>query len=53
MLMFHLKNMVMSKNSIRQTVKTVSAWREGLSHIKERKRKQIEKNRNRNKRKRF
>ena len=37
----------MSKNSIRQTVKAVSAWREGLSHIKERKRKQAERNRNR------
>ena len=38
----------MSKNSIRQTVKTVSSWREGLSHIKEKRRKQAERNRNRN-----
>tara|TARA_B100000575_G_C23123888_1_gene650829 strand:+ start:2049 stop:2177 length:129 start_codon:yes stop_codon:yes gene_type:complete len=34
----------MSKNSIRQTVSTVSNWREGLSHIKEQKRKQLERN---------
>jgi hypothetical protein len=27
----------MSKNSIKQTVETVSAWRETLSHVKERK----------------
>ena len=39
----------MSKNSIRQTVKTVSEWREGLAHIKERKRKQAERNRKRTK----
>ena len=38
----------MSKNSIRQTVKTVSAWREGLSHIKEQKRKQQERNKKMN-----
>tara|TARA_B100000424_G_C22773628_1_gene416456 strand:- start:370 stop:492 length:123 start_codon:yes stop_codon:yes gene_type:complete len=37
----------MSKNSIRQTVKTVSAWREGLSHIKERRRKELERKKRR------
>tara|TARA_B100000989_G_scaffold284078_1_gene250552 strand:+ start:110 stop:238 length:129 start_codon:yes stop_codon:yes gene_type:complete len=41
----------MSKNSIRQTVKTVSAWREGLSHIKEQKRKQQERNKRKFKKK--
>ncbi len=30
----------MSKNSIRQTVKTVSEWRETLDHIKERRAKE-------------
>ncbi len=40
----------MGKNSMRQTVKAVSEWRESLTHIKERKKKQAEKNRNRNKR---
>ena len=40
----------MGRNSIRQTVKTVSAWRDSLEHIMERKKKQAEKNRNRNKR---
>ena len=34
----------MGRNSIRQTVKTVSAWRDSLEHIKERKKKQAEKN---------
>jgi hypothetical protein len=47
---FLLKNMAMGKNSMRQTVKAVSEWRESLTHIKERKKKQAEKNRNRNKR---
>ena len=41
----------MSKNSIRQTVKTVSSWREGLSHIKEQKRKQQERNKRKFKKK--
>ena len=41
----------MSKNSIRQTVKTVSVWREGLSHIKEQKRKQQERNKRKFKKK--
>ena len=40
----------MGKNSMRQTVKAMSEWREGLAHTKERKRKQAERNRNRNKR---
>ena len=47
---FHLKKVIMGRNSIRQTVKTVSAWRDSLEHIKERKKKQADKNRNRNKR---
>ena len=41
----------MSKNSIRQTVATVSSWREGLSHIKEQKRKQLERNKRKIKKK--
>ena len=41
----------MGKNSMKQTVKAVSEWRENLAHIKERKKKQAEKNRNKRKRK--
>jgi hypothetical protein len=40
----------MSKNSIRQTVATVSSWRESLSHIKEKKAKLDERNRRKQKR---
>jgi len=38
----------MSKNSIRQTVVTASAWRETLSHIKEAKAKLAERKRRQN-----
>jgi len=38
----------MGKNSIRQTVLTVSAWRETLSHIKEKKAKLAERKRRQN-----
>ena len=40
----------MGKNSIRQTVSTMSAWRNGLSHIKEAKAKADERNRRRQRR---
>ena len=40
----------MGKNSIRQTVNTMSAWRNDLSHIKERKAKLEERNRRRQRR---
>ena len=40
----------MGKNSIRQTVNTMSAWRNDLSHIKERKAKLDERNRRKQKR---
>ena len=39
----------MSRNSIRQTVKTVNEWYNSLPHIREKKQKQAERNRNRNK----
>ena len=38
----------MSKNSIRQTVATVSAWRETLSHVKEKKARLAERKRRQN-----
>lgn len=38
----------MSKNSIKQTVATVSAWRETLSHIKEKKARIAERKRRQN-----
>ena len=38
----------MGKNSIRQTVATVNAWRETLSHIKEKKAKLAERKRRQN-----
>ena len=40
----------MGSNSIRQTVETMSAWRSGLKHIKERKAKLDERNRRSQKR---
>ena len=40
----------MGNNSIRQTVATMSAWRSGLKHIKERKAKLDERNRRNQKR---
>ena len=40
----------MGNNSIRQTVETMSAWRSGLKHIKERKAKLDERNRRSQKR---
>ncbi len=40
----------MGSNSIRQTVETMSAWRSGLKHIKERKAKLDERNRRKQKR---
>ena len=40
----------MGKNSIRQTVSTMSAWRNDLSHIKEAKAKEDERNRRKQKR---
>ena len=40
----------MGKNSIRQTVNTMSAWRNGLSHIKEAKAKADERNRRKQRR---
>ena len=40
----------MGKNSIRQTVSTMSAWRNDLSHIKERKAKLDERNRRKQRR---
>ena len=40
----------MGKNSIRQTVSTMSAWRNDLSHIKEAKAKADERNRRRQRR---
>ena len=40
----------MGKNSIRQIVSTMSAWRNGLSHIKEAKAKLDERNRRKQKR---
>ena len=40
----------MGKNSIRQTVNTMSAWRNDLSHIKERKAKLDERNRRKQRR---
>jgi hypothetical protein len=40
----------MGNNSIRQTVATMSAWRSGLKHIKERKAKLDERNRRSQKR---
>lgn len=38
----------MSKNSIRQTAATVSAWRETLTHVKEKKAKLAERKRRSN-----
>ena len=38
----------MSKNSIRQTVATVSAWRETLTHVKEKKARLAERKRRQN-----
>jgi heme exporter protein D len=38
----------MSKNSIRQTVSTVSAWRETLNHVKEKKARLEERKRRQN-----
>lgn len=38
----------MSKNSIRQTVSTMGAWRETLSHVKEAKAKLAERKRRQN-----
>jgi hypothetical protein len=40
----------MGSNSLRQTVETMSAWRSGLKHIKERKAKLDERNRRSQKR---
>jgi hypothetical protein len=40
----------MGSNSLRQTVETMSAWRSGLKHIKERKAKLDEQNRRKQKR---
>jgi hypothetical protein len=40
----------MGKNSIRQTVNTMSAWRNDLSHIKKRKEKLDERNRRKQRR---
>ena len=40
----------MGKNSIRQTVNTMAAWRNDLSHIKERKAKLDERNRRKQRR---
>ena len=40
----------MGSNSLRQTVETMSAWRSGLKHIKERKAKLDERNRRNQKR---
>ena len=40
----------MGKNSIRQTVSTMSAWRNGLSHIKEAKAKADERRRRKQRR---
>jgi hypothetical protein len=40
----------MGSNSIRQTVETMSAWRSGLKHIKERKAKLDERNRRKQRR---
>ena len=40
----------MGKNSIRQTVNTMSAWRNDLSHIKEKKAKLDERNRRKQRR---
>ena len=40
----------MGKNSIRQTVNTMSAWRNDLSHIKEAKAKADERNRRKQRR---
>ena len=40
----------MGKNSIRQTVNTMSAWRNGLSHIKEAKAKADERRRRKQRR---
>ena len=40
----------MGSNSIRQTVETMSAWRGGLKHIKERKAKLDERNRRKQRR---
>ena len=40
----------MGSNSIRRTVETMSAWRSGLKHIKERKAKLDERNRRKQRR---